>query len=98
MFGRCVGYFLEIGNHRLQYHAITQRFRQVIPCSLHVAAPRIRTVNEDGDGVMSGSVLLLKDGTIAREYTHGDLALYRLSSKAYVEGGKSTRSIVPPTK
>lgn len=51
-----------------------------------------------GDGVMSGSVLLLRDGTIAREYTHGDLALYRLSSTACVEGGKATRSIAPPAK
>ena len=27
MLGRCVGYFLEVGNHCLQYHAIAQRFR-----------------------------------------------------------------------
>ena len=51
-----------------------------------------------GCGIVSGSVLLLHDGEIVREYTHGDLALYRLSSTACVEGGKATRSIVPPAK
>ena len=51
-----------------------------------------------GSGIVSGSVLLLHDGEIVREYTHGDLALYRLSSTACVEGGKATRSIVPPAK
>ena len=51
-----------------------------------------------GGGIVSGSVLLLHDGEIVREYTHGDLALYRLSSATPADNGKSENSVVPPAK
>lgn len=51
-----------------------------------------------GGGIVSGSVLLLHDGEIVREYTHGDLALYRLSSATPTDNGNSKSSIVPPVK
>lgn len=51
-----------------------------------------------GSGIVSGSVLLLHDGEIVREYTHGDLALYRLSSATPTDNGNSKSSIVPPVK